>query len=316
MYGRVLVLFGLMATGYVFSKKNILTDGAMSNMNTFVIYFAYPCLLVNNVNGMDAGKSLFGDFLLIIIIAPIIMYLGYGFAYLWGRITKADSKSLNVWSFSASSSNNGFMGFPIALMFFGEEGLFFMLANSAALNLYFFTLGIYMLKRGKKKREHSGINKKEVFHSIKELALNPNIIALVVGLITVTIGFKFPDEMSIYFDYMGDIATPMAMIYIGTTLAKSDVFKIVRSFTHWSNAFFKLVLFPLITYLLVVFLPINPAIKISMVLSSCFPVAATVSMLAEQEGQDTKLAGELLFISTVISVLTLPISISLVQGIK
>ncbi|MFR9143981.1 MAG: hypothetical protein ACLVJQ_04425, partial [Lentihominibacter sp.] len=70
-----------------------------------------------------------------------------------------------------------------------------------------------------------------------------------------------------------------------------------------------------LTTLMVYFLPISSLMKSIIVLGSCFPVAATVAMLAEQEGQDPGPASKTLFLSTVLSIVTVPVSINVINMI-
>ncbi len=91
------------------------------------------------------------------------------------------------------------------------------------------------------------------------------------------------DPVSDYLLYIGNVSTPMAMIFIGSSLAKYRFIDIIRDKTVIESGVMKLVWLPAIAALLVYFLPVSSLIKSVVVLGACFPTAATVSMLAETE---------------------------------
>ena len=126
-------------------------------------------------------------------------------------------------------------------------------------------------------------------------------------------GVGLPGSVDEYMLYIGNVSTPMAMIFIGSTLAKCNILEIIRDRIVIEATINKLILLPVITFVLVIFLPIDPTLKIITVLGCCFPAAATVSMLAEQEGEDQAMASKILFLSTVLSSITIPLAIKLLN---
>lgn len=311
MYGRFLVLFALMVTGYILAKKKVFDSKSTHAINKFIVYFAYPCLVVQKISALEMERSTFINFIITLILSTLLLYIGYGVAYLYGKARKFSRETSNVAEFAMASPNDGFMGFPVALLFFGDMGLLFMLAHNSALNLYFFTLGISMMKRNKVDKQRVNIG--SIFKAIANLIMNPNILALITGLILCGLGIKLPVPLEDYFLYIGNVATPMAMIYIGTSLAKSNFFEIIKNKRIIECCLMKLIWIPVITYAIMIFMPVSNIIKITCILGACFPTAATVPMLAEQEQQDSKLASEILFLSTVFSALTIPLAINLIN---
>ena len=107
----------------------------------------------------------------------------------------------------------------------------------------------------------------------------------------------------------------MAMIFIGSNLVNYKFSNIIKSLTVIESSLMKLVWLPALTGVLVYFLPLSSLIKSILVLGACFPTAATVSMLAEQEGLDPGPASKVLFLSTVASKATVPAAINLINMI-
>lgn len=257
--------------------------------------------------------QLIANFLIMLVLALVMFYLYGGYMYLYGKWRKFPVEVSNVAEFSAASPNNGFMGFPITLLFFGEKGMFLMLAHNAAMNFFFFTYGIKCLQRNNPKT--GGHNKaRAAFRSTLKVITNPNTIALALGLVLSISGAGLPGAVDEYLVYIGSVSTPMAMIFIGSTLAKFSFLEIIKERVTIECSINKLIILPLLTLVLVYFLPIDNFIKAMLVLGCSFPGAAVVSMLAEQEKQDHTVSSKILFLSTVVSIVTIPLAVMLING--
>ena len=126
-------------------------------------------------------------------------------------------------------------------------------------------------------------------------------------------GISLNNPVGTYLQYIGGAATPMAMIFIGSTLAESHILEMINNHIIWESSIAKLVAMPLFVAICVYFLPISDEMKIIMILGTCLPTAATVPMLAEQEGQNHELASKILFFVTVLSMATVPLSMTLIK---
>lgn len=311
MYGKYFVLFAILFTGWFLRKIDFIDDKMNHSINKLIVYFAYPCLIVHNIGSIDMSGDIIVLFVITFVVSLVCFYI-YGavcFGYAKGR--KFPEKEANTLEFAMATPNDGFMGFPVALIFFGEVGMLLMLAHNAAMNFFIFTYGVKLLRRNKEGNRKA--TPKRFFKAVLKLLLNPNILALVIGFAISLLGGIIPDAVDEYLLYIGNISTPMAMIFIGSTLTGYKFKDIIRSKTIIEASAVKLLLLPLITIAMVYFLPIAPLIKCIVVLGTCFPTAATVSMLAQQEGHDPGPSSKTLFISTVASILTVPIAINILM---
>ena len=313
MLGRYLVLFAILFTGYFLRKINFLDDEMNRGLNKFIVYFAYPCMIVHNIGTLEMTGKLLVNFLVMLVLSVAMFYLYAGYMFLYGKWRKFPENISNVAEFASASPNNGFMGFPITLLFFGEKGMFLMLAHNAAMNFFFFTYGIKCLRRNKEKEKSRSL--RTAFRSVLKVITNPNTIALALGLLLSISGAGLPEAVDEYLVYIGSVSTPMAMIFIGSTLAKFSFMEIIKERVTIEGSINKLIILPLITVGLVYFLPIDNFIKAMLVLGCSFPGAAVVSMLAEQEKEDHTVSSKILFLSTVVSIITIPLAVMLINGI-
>ena len=312
MYGRYFVLFAILFTGWFLRKINFIDDKMDHSINKLVVYFAYPCLIVHNIGQLDLTADVLADFGLTFVLSLVAFYLYGFFCKGYARLRKYPKNVSGIAEFAMSMPNNGFMGFPVALIFFGDSGLLLMLAHNAAMNFFIFTYGVKLL-RDMKTDDHPPMTPKRFITAVVKLLLNPNILALFIGFAFSMLGNGVPGVLDEYLLYIGNVSTPMAMIFIGSTLTNYKFRDIIRSVVTIEGSAVKLLLLPLLTLAAVAFLPIDPLIRSILVLGISFPTAATVPMLAEQEGLDAGVASQILFLSTVASIGTVPLLIHIIQ---
>lgn len=312
MYGKYLVLFAILFTGWFLRRIDFIDDKMDHSMNKLIVYFAYPCLIVHNIGSLKMSQEIVTDFIITFLCSLVLFYLYGFFCKGYGKLRKFPEEESPIAQFAMATPNNGFMGFPVALIFFGDKGLLLMLAHNAAMNFFIFTYGIKLLKSAQTDEARKA-TPKHIFKAVLKLLLNPNILALVIGFAISLLGGNIPSAVDEYLLYIGNVSTPMAMIFIGSTLAGYRLTDIVKSKITIEGSLVKLIWLPLLTIAAVYFLPVAPVIKCILALGISFPTAATVSMLAEQEGLEAGVASKILFLSTVVSIGTIPGFINLIN---
>ncbi|MGL4483711.1 MAG: AEC family transporter [Anaerovoracaceae bacterium] len=312
MYGQFFVLFALIFTGYFLKKFNLINDAMNSGMNKIILYIAYPAMLVGSIGQLDINEKMLGQFVLTFFISCGVFGIYAIMAYAYTKFRKYPKAVSNVAEASMTMPNNGFMGFPVAIIFFGNYGMLYMAANNAAMNLFLFTYVIYILRRNKKRKSLSG---KEIVIKLGKVVFHPNMIGLALGLIVAYNNISLENPVGEYLGYMGNIAAPLAMIFIGSTLAGSHLLKLFKNKYVLESGIIKIIVFPALSILMVYFLPVDNLIKSIIVLSALLPTAAMVTMLSASENQDKLLAGKILVFTTALSMGTLIIGVEIVKNI-
>lgn len=311
MYGQFFVMFAMIFTGFVMRKIKFIGEEMNNSLNKFIVYCAYPCMLTYNIGTMKMDKSLMFDFLLMMVVSGIMFAATALITRVYTKLRGFPDRASNVAELAMTCPNNGFMGFPMALSFLGSQGLFLMTAQNSAMNIFFFTYALYALRRNNDKRNKLTLG--AVTASTIKVLLNPNILALFVGFFICLTNISLDNALGTYLSSIGGAATPMAMVFIGSTLAGSKFFEMLRNHIVWESAILKLIAIPVLVALAMMALPLDDNIKIIMVLGVCFPTAATVPMLAEQEKQNHELSSKILFFTTVVSMATVPFTITLIK---
>ena len=296
----------LLITGLFCKKYGVLTDAAINALNKFIIIIGYPCLILARTTTLDMGHTIFINFLLSLSITLGIFILLAAYSHLYCRSDRFPAEDKAVYEFAIIAPNNGFMGFPVALTFFGDLGLLYMIGTNIALNIIFFTFGITIFKRGRETAKETVSEK--LLRFVKMIA-HPGIVAAIVGIVICYNNIELPGILSGYLNLVGAVATPMAMISIGTMLAGGFGINSFKKRQVMEPVLNKLIIMPVITALIVWFLPIDPLVKTLLVISNTMPVATMVPIFSEQYGRNKNAAVEILVVSTLFSMATIPAAV-------
>jgi len=306
MYGQFFVIFALILTGYFCRKVKIISEEMNRGLSKFIIYISFPCFIFYKVAGIDMHGGFLREFLLAFALSAALFLISGLYAYLYARLRRFPREDSGSAEVMMVMPNNAFMGFPIASIFFGDTGLLFMLANNIAMNLAMFTYGVFALHRGDGKK---GISIKSSVKSV----FNPNILALIFGLLFCWFAIPLPSWAGSYFTYIGNLCTPLAMIFIGAMLVGTDIKKAARDRVVLESVINKDVAMPVLAYAFLALMPVPAMIKAIVIFGSCFPSAAIASVLVGNEGKNSGLAGIILVASTAVSIVTIPVSVKLIN---
>jgi len=307
---QFIIFFLLLLTGFFCKKYGLFTDSAVSAINLFIVNISYPCLILTRTVALDMDHRIFANFIIALFINLGLLLVFGGYARLYCRGGRFPDDNKPVAEFAMLAPNNGFMGFPVALTFFGDFGLLYMVACNISLNIFFFTYGIALVKRGR------GIPGEPIRKKIVKMLLmfvHPKVSAAILGIILCYNHVVLPGIASDYLSGVGGVATPMAMISIGTMLAGSFGIRSFKSRIVMEPVLNKLFVMPVIAALIVWFLPLDPLVKTILIISNTLPVATTVPILCETYLRNKGLAGEILVITTLLSIATTPFAIWLLS---
>ena len=309
MYSQLFLLFAMIFTGYFLRKSGFINSDMNEGVSKIIVFVAYPCLIIYNVGTMKLTTSLLRDFLQVSLIGLVFFALYGVVSQGWVRLTKQKDSVKDITALSMALPNNGFMGFPVALIFLGAKGLLLMTAHTVAFNIYTYTYGVYSLDRNKKDKDYGGGR----LTTVLKLMLNPNLLAIVLGFVFCLGKISLDNPLGEYFMQLGRISTPLAMVYIGSVLAEGSVSETFKDKQIIGGSAVKLLVIPAITALGVWFLPVGDAVKAILILGAAFPSAAIPVMLVADSLEEAAIAGKMLFFSTVVSGVTIPAVLKLLQ---
>ena len=206
-------------------------------------------------------------------------------------------------NFAASFCNAGFIGIPLAQAIIGEEGVFYIAASVALLNLFQWTYGVYIMA-----------DRKDAI-SAKTIAKNPVVIAIVIGVVLFVSQIPVPGIVTSTLGYIAGMNTPIAMILMGTYLAKLPLKKLLDK-RAYGCVLFRLVIIPAVILLVFWVLPVSNAdIALAAFLAAATPVGANICVFAQQYDCDYEFSVVTVCLSTLLSVITVPLLVSFAQMI-
>ena len=196
-------------------------------------------------------------------------------------------------------NNATFLGYPIIASTFGEHGLVPYCGFIIAFNIALFSYGVYLFERKLTPKLFLGIVK------------NPNILAVVFGMLFFLSGIKLPSFVSEAVQFTGNATTALSIICIGFMLSRADFRQLMKRWRLILTATIQLVVGPLVTYFLLSILRFpNEVIAICTIIQA-LPTATSLGLFAAKYGGNDIESSELVTISTVLSMVSMPIMIGL-----
>ncbi|KLK88897.1 transporter [Methanoculleus sediminis] len=291
---QIFILVLLIAAGYVAVSAKIVDPRATRGLSGLLINITIPALIVASMQVPFTPERLVGAETLILATGALYVF-SFALAWAVSKAMRVPAAEEGVLQFAIVFGNVGFMGFPVALTLFGEDSLFYVAIFNLFFNVLVFSVGIAMLTEGRGK----GFDPR--------LLANPGIAASVVGLALFLGSVEIPSPFIDSIDLLGGVTTPLAMIIVGAMLATFPTREMVGNWRIWVASAVLLLAVPAAYCCL--FAPIfaDPYINGIMITMAAMPAAANTVIFAEQYGADSRLASQIVFVSTIGSLITIPL---------
>jgi predicted permease len=296
----VISIFLMMALGFVGAKRGWFDAGAKKLFSFLVVKIALPCMILTRITSSYTRDTLLeGAYGLVV---PFLSMLAlYAIARLLVVILRIPKNRTGVFTAMMVFSNSVFIGVPIARALFGEEVLPHTLLYYIANTILFWTLGAHGLRA-------DGQGKAPFFskQSLKNLA-SPPLVTFAVSVLIVLIGLPLPTALFSACDYVGSLVTPLSMLFVGMVLAgiRLKGLKIDRG--QLAVIVGRFVLSPVFVYLLAIAFPLAAITRDAFLVQATMPVMTQVSITAGMYGADTEYATVGTTITTVLTLLVLPL---------
>lgn len=249
---------------------------------------ALPCLIfVSLMKTTIDSKSLSTVF-----AASIIAYLLVTVAmFVWVRTTQLD---LRTYLAPFIFGNTGNLGLPLALFAFGEQGLGYAVVIFAAMAIYSFTVGVWLVSGG---------------GSLLRVVQEPIVAATLLGGLFWSQGWQTPLFLTNTLDLVGQMAIPLMLITLGVSVARLSLRHFGRAI--WMSILKVAICAAIATGVGMVFQLSDVAFGV-LVLQLAMPVAVTNYLLAEKYGADAEAVAGLCVMSTLASIITIPLILAFV----
>lgn len=289
---KTLVMAILALTGVFSYRAGIVDEAVNKKLSELVLTLFTPVLL------FISFQKEFSEELLSGLGVSVVLSL-VSFAVIWlickCVVYRQDKDYAAVEHIAMMYSNCGFIGIPMAQGIWGTDGVFYMTAYVAAANFLLWSHGIIVMS-----------GKKDI-KSLKNVFTSPTILAIVLGIVCFLAQIQLPAIISDPMEMIAAMNTPMAMMVAGINIAQADLRHTFMKFRLYWLSFVKLVVMPAALIGLFRLAPVGDEVKTVMVLATSCPVGETGSLFALRYGKDAVYASELFAMSTIISIITVPL---------
>ena len=293
----VISLFLIILVGVYAAKKRIITKEINKGLTNILLKITLPCLVVSSFI-FDLSDELKDNIIRCFIYSPLVLIISIVISYILLIPIKGEKKI--IIQFANVFSNCGFIGFPIVFSIYGNEGVIYASIFNLFFTAFLWTYGV-ILFNGKMKRE-----------DIKKVLLNPAIVAVFIGLIIMIFGFDIPSVLSSTLDLVGNMTSPLSMIIVGVILGNAKIISYLKDKTIYYSAFLKLIIMPCILILISRLLKDTSLVIKTLIIVTAMPAAAMTSILAESFDKESEYSAVIVFITTLLSVITFPILLNFI----
>ena len=291
---QIAIMALLMAVGIYLSRKGFLSPQGTKDLGAILLRIIIPCVIVKSYITTYSRERLL-ELALSAGLALVAFILAMGIAYL------VYGKRRRIENFAAAFCNAGFIGIPLAQAVIGDEGVFYMAASVALLNLFQWTYGVYIMT-----------DRRDSI-SAKTIVKNPVVIAIVIGIALFLSRLPVPGILTSTLGYIAGMNTPVAMILMGTYMAKLPWRKLLDK-RAYGCVLLRLVVIPAVVLAVFWALPIsNQNVALAAYLAAATPVGANICVFAQQYDCDYEFSVVTVCLSTVLSIVTVPLMVSLAQ---
>lgn len=297
-------MFILLGAGFLLYKLKFLDDDSTRRLSDIVITIINP-IIIFNAYQTDFRPELAKNLLIAMILAFSCQTVLVLAAKLVVRGSRAD---FQVERFAAGYSNCAFMGIPLVDAAFGAEGVFYLTSFITAFNVFMWTHGVILMSGEK-------LSPKQL---LKILA-SPAMISIALGLVFFLTGIRMPEIIQQPLDYLGSMNTPLAMLVSGATIAKAGLLSGIKNPRIYYLQSFKLLIIPILLAAAIVPLELigaSPLVVNTVLIAAAAPTASSTIMFSYKFGKNEKYASNHFAISTVISIVTIPVVMAFVKLIE
>ena len=296
---QVLILFALMAVGFVLGKAKLMDDRGSLAMTNLVMYAVSPAMMVVAFQREKDTADLH-NFLVCLLLAVAVHAVSILLAC---AALRGKDGTCGVLRFGAVFSNCGFMGYPLMTALLGSIGVFYGSAYVVVFTVLSWTAGIYMIT-------HDAGNLQ-----VKHILLNPGVLSVVVAMVLYLLAVRLPEIVMTPLNYLANMNTPLPTIVVGYQLSHANFSTAFSDRRSWLALALRLAVVPLVTIGLCWAFRVDSAVALVTVIAASTPPAALLSMFAQKFGGDTKLASSVVSVFTALSVLTIPPVVGLAQNL-
>lgn len=301
MFEVMITLFVIVVVGYAAGKLGYMGGDFDRKLSSLVINWTCPALILSSsMTGDLPDRQYILPLLGISVLTYVVLTaLAWGFS----RLLTKRIEHRGILSFAMVFGNVGFMGYPVVASIFGHQAVFYAAVLNVVNTFAVFTIGTMMITGGEGS-DRKRFNKK-VLYSTPMLSAYLSMLIVALGIDNI------PGYVSQPLTMIGNITVPAALLIIGSSMSQLPLRALLGTPVVYATTLLRLAVLPLGVHFLCRALGFDPFVTNINTVVIAMPVATYGTILCLKYGRDTTLIAELTFITTLLSMLTIPLLVIL-----
>ncbi|MDB8627647.1 AEC family transporter [Streptococcus parasanguinis] len=295
----ILVILGMILVGFIIGEKGWFDDKSRGLLAKLVTQVALPCYMLYTITQRFTAADLL-KMLPALRFPALSMVILLGIATGVARIfaVRQDRRGLFISMFF--NSNTIFVGLPINQALFGDASIPYVLIYYMCNTTFFWTLGTYLIQR-----DGEGEAQFDLKTSLKKV-FSPPLMGFLLGLVLVMLQIKLPAFLASDLQYLGNLTTPLSMIFIGLSVSHVGVKQLVLGKDQLLILLGRFLVAPLLMASIVYWLPLPSLMKQVFIIQSAMPVMTNAPVVARLYGADSDYAAVMVTETTLATMVVIP----------
>ena len=298
---KMLVLFFAMAAGFICGKRGWLDDAGNRTISRLVVMLTNPMLALSSVLGKQRLMSN-RQVLQLTAVAFVLLFSCMAISGLVMRVLKVPEADRGLMRFLFSYCNISYIGYPVVQSLFGMDASFYVTVVVLCSQLLMWSYGVHLVSGHGKFHWHWGILK------------NHCLIASLTSYIIYLTGLQLPEIFSSMCSFIGQTTSPLIMLITGSALALMPLKNVFTNGKLYAMYAIKLVLLPAAAFFLLRGIIHDELLLGVIVTVLCIPSATNATNIAYLYGGNHELASSGVMLSTLLSMVTMPVLLQLLFG--
>ena len=342
MLQQMIVMFLMMAVGYLCYRRQILTEEVSKKVSAIVVKVANPCMILSSAltDQQMQGKELVQTLAIVVMMYVFLLVM----AQLLPRILCIQKESRGAYAAMTVFANIGFMGFPVLAAMYGNGALLYGAVFQIPFNILIYTYGVAVLTRkpgacakteqdvkaepngktgerqdaqgitaavnGKSENIENGSEQQGKLQGTVEIVkkiFNIGVIACIAAMLLYFLQTPVPSFLQAFITNLGNLTAPLSMMIIGASLAQMPLKELFLDKKLLLFSLVKLLLLPAVWMIMVNRVAEQEILRGVCLVMMATPAGSMTAMLAQQYGGDYETASRGVALTTVLSVITMPL---------
>lgn len=298
---QIIAMFLMMAVGYGIVKSGLFRKEDSKVISNMVVYIFNPCVIIDAFQ-IELTPDKVQGLLLAVVVSIAVHIVLIGVTKILGNVLHFNS----IEKASIIYTNAGYLVIPLVAAVLGEEWVFYTTAFIFVQTVLIWTHGVSLIRQ-------------ESERNIRKILLNPNVIAMAVGLLLFLAEIRLPVIIATCVNNFGNMISPASMLVIGMVIGNVKLGWVFRQKRPYLICFVRLIFFPLIAvavFALLGSLGLHPDaeyILMIVLIAVSAPAAAMVTQLAQIYDKDAQYASVINVMSVVFCIVTMPLMVLLYE---